>query len=119
VPEHDAVPDLNICRNGRKTSVLLDSNSGTNPKVQAARAALVRKLRKQDADVTVLDLPAGEGVNGPDDFIAVKGDEAMLGILQGAESGAAILDDLETFLRRFVVMSEAQFIATALWCVHT
>jgi hypothetical protein len=118
VPEHGAIPDLGICREGRLAYVLLDANCATNPSVQAARRDLVLQLRKQSANVRILDLPAGAW-NGPDDFIAVTGDEAMLGILQGAESGATILDDLETFLRRFVVMSEAQFIATVLWCVHT
>jgi hypothetical protein len=100
VSETGPIPDLNICREGRLTYVLLDANCATNPSVHAARCDLVQHLRKQGANVRILELPAGEGINGPDDFIAVKGDEAMLGILQRAESGAAILDDLEIFLRR-------------------
>ena len=83
VPEHDAIPDLNICRAGRKTFVLLDSNSRSNPLVQAAGAALVRQLRKQGAYVTTLDLPASDGVNGPDDYIGAYGDEPMASIVDG------------------------------------
>jgi hypothetical protein len=45
--------------------------------VRAARSALVRQLLKQKADVHVLDLPVSEGVNGPDDFIGLFGDEVM------------------------------------------
>ena len=118
VPETGPIRDLNICREGRRTYVLLDANCSTNPHVQAARRDLVRQLRKQGADVRVLDLPTGEW-NGPDDFLAVQGDQAMLAILEGAEFGVAVLNDVETFLRRFVVMSAAQFTATTLWIVHT
>ena len=84
VPETGAIRDLNICRDGRKTYVLLDANCATNPKVQQARAALVRQLRKQGADVAILDLPANDGINGPDDYIGVTGDEAMTQLFDAA-----------------------------------
>ncbi len=120
VPEHDAIPDLvNICRDGRKVFVMFDSNCITNPKVLQARVALVRQLRKQGADVHVLDLPAGEGINGPDDYVGIMGDEALLRVFEGAETGARVLDNIETFLRRFVVMTDTQFIVTTLWIAHT
>jgi len=61
----------------RKSFVLLDVTVATNEKVRAARNALVQQLRKQRADVVVLDLPSVPSVNGPDDFIALCGDEAM------------------------------------------
>jgi hypothetical protein len=118
VPESGAIRDLNICRDGRQTFVLLDANCTTNPQVLAARTALVRQLRKQSADVHVLDLPSGEDV-GPDDDIALRGDEAMTRLLDGAADGEKILNDLETFLRRFVIMTDAQFTAVALWIIHT
>jgi hypothetical protein len=86
--------------------------------VLAARTALVRQLRKQSADVHVLDLPSGEDV-GPDDEIAHRCDEAMTRLLDGAADGEKILNDLETFLRRFVIMTDAQFTAVALWIIHT
>ena len=42
-----------------------------------ARAKLARLLKTQGAEVVVLDLPAGHGVNGPDDYLALKGDAAL------------------------------------------
>jgi hypothetical protein len=67
VPEHAAIPDLTICRDGRKTYVLLDANCVSNPQVQAARVALIRQLRKQGADVGVLNLlPAVKTRTGMD-----------------------------------------------------
>jgi len=119
VDEVGPIADLRWANNGRKTYVLLDANASTNPKVRQARAALVRQLRKQGADVVVPELPLVEGVNGPDDFIGERGDEAMLQILEGAESGSAILNDVALFIRRFVILSSAQVTAVTLWCAHT
>jgi predicted P-loop ATPase len=82
VDEVGPLPDLVGACEGRKVHVLLDANAAGNPKVQAARAALVRQLRKQNADVHILDLPTGDGINGPDDFIAVRGDQAMRTVLE-------------------------------------
>lgn len=118
VPEHSTIPDLGICRNGRKTFVLLDSNSGTNDAVAAARAALVRQLHKQKAKVAVLDLPVGNW-NGPDDFIGIQGDEAMERLFDGADEGARVLADVKAFLHRFVVISPPQSTAITLWVAHT
>jgi Protein of unknown function (DUF3631) len=119
VPETGAIRDLNICREGRSTYVLLDANCAINPKVLAARTQLVRQLRRQGADVRVLDLPAGDGVNGPDEYIGVMGDDAMTQLFEGAAEGATILNDVQSFLRRFVILSSAQSAATALWVAHT
>jgi hypothetical protein len=89
VDEKGTLPDLiDVCIKGRKVYVLLDSNVCSNPKVQAARQALVRQLRKLKADVHVLDLPLLDGVNGPDDFLALKGDEAMKALLDGPANQA-------------------------------
>jgi Protein of unknown function (DUF3987)/Domain of unknown function (DUF3854) len=77
VPEKGPTPGLQHAANGRKTFALFDANVATNEKVQAARTALVQQLRKQSADLVVLDLPSVPSVNGPDDFIALCGDEAM------------------------------------------
>jgi hypothetical protein len=119
VPEHGPIPDVGICRDGRKTYVLLDANCGTNSAVQQARVALVKELRKHKADVRVLDLPRSKAVNGPDDLLAVKGDEAMGNLLDGWVDGAIVFDDIEKFLRRFLVMADAQFAAVTLWIAHT
>jgi len=119
VPETGAIPDLNICRDGRRTYVLLDANCASNPKVQQARTQLVRQLRKQGGEIRILDLPADEGVNGPDDYIGIMGDEALTKLFEGADEGAKILDDVQNFLRGFVILSAAQSTAVSLWVAHT
>src|SRR5438128_1318276 len=87
--------------------------------ISSSRQDAVSCLRKQGADVVVPELPLVEGVNGPDDFIGERGDEAMLQILEGADSGSAILNDVALFIRRFVILSSAQVTAVTLWCAHT
>lgn len=119
VPEMGAIRDLGIARGGRRTYILLDANCASNPKVLAARSDLVRQLRKQGADVHTLDLPAGKGVNGPDDYIGVMGDDALTQLFEGAAEGAKILNDVQSFLRRFVILPSAQSMAIALWAAHT
>jgi hypothetical protein len=84
VPETGAIRDLNICREGRYTYVLLDANCSTNFKVQMARRDLVKQLRKQGANVRILDLPTGEGINGPDDYIGAMSDDALTRLFEGA-----------------------------------
>jgi hypothetical protein len=80
VDELGPIPDLD-CVNGRKVYVLLDANSATNPKVQQAQAALVRELLKRNSEVLVCRLPNVDGVNGPDDYIGLYGDDAMAVVL--------------------------------------
>jgi hypothetical protein len=58
-------------------------------------------------------------INGPDDFIGLRGDEAMLRILDGADEGANILDALKAFVHRYIVISDPQGTAIALWVAHT
>jgi Virulence-associated protein E/Domain of unknown function (DUF3854) len=86
VDEVGPLLELGICRDGRKVYVLLDANCASNPAVQAARNALVRQLLKQKAGVHVLDLPAFDGVNGPDDYIGLYGDDAMAKLLNTTSS---------------------------------
>ena len=119
VPENGPIPDLGICRDGRKTFVLLDANCSSNPKVQQARAALVRQLRRQNAAVAVLDLPSGEGINGPDDYVGILGDDAMRKLFDGWVDGAAIFEEMKGFLQRYVIMSEAQALVCTFWIIHT
>jgi Domain of unknown function (DUF3854) len=84
VDEMGPVPDLACVSNGREVIILLDANASSNPKVQQAQRALRLQLTKQGADVSIGTLPATEGVNGPDDYIGVAGDDAMAGILDAA-----------------------------------
>ena len=76
VDVHGPVADLAYC-NGHKVYVTLDNNVSTNPDVAAAQRALIAELRKRECQVLVCDLPIVDGVNGPDDYIAVAGDDAM------------------------------------------
>jgi hypothetical protein len=77
------LPDLSYC-DRRKVYVLLDANVVTNPKVRHARDALVAELRKRGCEVLQCELPILDGVNGPDDCIAVCGDDAMEKVFAGA-----------------------------------
>ena len=118
VDEKGPIADLAWASRGRRTYVLLDSNCATNLSVQTARLDLARVLRRRGADVRVLDLPAGEGINGPDDFIAVKGDEAMLAVLEGSVEGAELLDDLVAYYTKYVRVSADEYTVLAAWVLH-
>ena len=90
VDEKGPISDLD-CVNGRKVFVLLDANVASKPEVRQARTALVRELVSRKSEVFVCNLPAVDGVNGPDDYIGVYGDEAMAKVFTDAEnSGAAV-----------------------------
>ena len=78
-----------VCR-GHRVYILLDANSESNPDVERGRAWLARTLlaEKISDDVRLLRLPqpsAAPGWNGPDDFIAVNGDEAFFDVLETAQ----------------------------------
>ncbi|MGA3318753.1 MAG: hypothetical protein ABSC64_20230 [Candidatus Korobacteraceae bacterium] len=60
---------------------MLDANASSNADVRQARAALVRTLVGYGARVRVANVPAIDGVNGPDDLIARAGDAAMQSML--------------------------------------
>lgn len=72
-------PDL-ACVKGRDVGILFDANAATNENVQKARHAFATVLMKKGARVSILDLPAGHW-NGPDDYIGINGDEAMVQLL--------------------------------------
>ena len=87
VDEVGPLPDLHRC-DGRKVYILLDANVATNPKVGQAQAALLAELRKRNCQTFVCVLPAVDGVNGPDDYIAVCGDHAVAQVFANAEGEA-------------------------------
>jgi len=79
------LPDFGlVCWRRRQVVIALGSNVAANREVGRARRALAEMLVSRDADVFLGDLPQHEGVNGPDDLIALRGDEAMLGLLEAA-----------------------------------
>jgi hypothetical protein len=84
-PETGPSPDLDLIDwTARTVIIVFDSNALTNPDVQKARHALAEELAVRGASVFIAEVPALEGVNGPDDLIAVSGDDAMLGVLDCA-----------------------------------
>jgi Domain of unknown function (DUF3854) len=77
-----ALSDLDVAA-GRKAYVLFDSNSESNPAVFSARKKFIHALRSKGCtDVRVLILPGGEGVNGPDDFLAKFGDSKFFDLFE-------------------------------------
>jgi putative DNA primase/helicase len=99
IDEVGPLPDLAEYCAGRLVYILLDSNAQTNPKVAAAQRELGRALHKlKAAEVRTLTLPLLEGVNGPDDFLASQGDEAMIAIF---EAGGTATDGGEIVPPRF------------------
>lgn len=143
------LPDLSFC-NGRKVYVLLDANAATNPMVLQARVKLTNELCKQARHCTVLvcDLPIIEGVNGPDDYISICGDEAMAQVFASAhppthrpainiashepasavppllpdEAAAltsSLLEKTCAWIMRFVVVTIEQATILAAWVLHT
>jgi hypothetical protein len=89
VDETGPLPDLAVCRN-RDVVVMLDSNADTKSEVRAARFALARELEHMGARVRIATLPALDGVNGPDDLMAVSGDEAIRSVLELAQPAAEL-----------------------------
>ena len=84
-PETGPGPDFDLIVWQRRSVILaFDSNAQTNPKVQQARHALAKELTQRGAHVLVAEVPAVNSVNGPDDLIAVSGDDAMLRVLDSA-----------------------------------
>jgi hypothetical protein len=81
VDETGPLPDLAVCRN-RDVVVMLDSNADASSEVRAARFALARELGRMGARVRIATVPPLDGVNGPDDLIAVGGDETIRSTLE-------------------------------------
>jgi putative DNA primase/helicase len=79
-------PDFDLITwKGRRALIAFDANVATNPMVQSARAALQHELITRGAVVYFVALPVMDGVNGPDDYIALLGDGPMLAAINGAK----------------------------------
>jgi uncharacterized protein (DUF927 family) len=91
VDEKGPISDLDFC-NQRTVIVALDSDVSKNKKVREARAELVRELKRRGCEVHILTLPSDGGVNGPDDYIALRGDEQMLKLIDNAYETVAYFD---------------------------
>jgi hypothetical protein len=96
------LPDLAVCSN-RDVIVMLDSNADTKLQVRAARSALVRELDHIGARVRIASVPLLDGVNGPDDLIALRGDEAVRYVLELARlAGELALAEAEAAIGEIV-----------------
>jgi hypothetical protein len=86
---HGPLPDLDRLRWSDRTAIVLfDANATTNSKVRAARRSLADELEMRGASVRIAEVRQLDGVNGPDDLIAVSGDEATIAVLDSAQSFA-------------------------------
>ena len=89
VDEHGPLPDFGLIEwSGRKVTLLFDANVGTNSYVKAARRGLANELAGRGARVFLGTLPEELGVNGPDDYLAAHGDQALVGVIDGADPAA-------------------------------
>ncbi len=70
------LPDLSVC-DQRRVYVVMDANVAGNAKVRQAEKALAICLAEHKCDVQLRHLPQLDGVNGPDDLLAVRGDDAL------------------------------------------
>src|SRR5262249_32680149 len=94
VDEKGPLPDLGmISWTNRPGTLLLDSNVETNPNVQASERQFARELARRGATVRLGRIPHLPSVNGPDDFIAEKGDEALLAVLNSAAEWTRIVPE--------------------------
>ncbi len=91
VDQKGVLPDFDHIKwAGRMVVIIYDSDVATNPKVKTARRDLVAELRTRGARVAVVDLPNLEGLEktGIDDFLAQRGPEETLEMIQQAIEGA-------------------------------
>jgi hypothetical protein len=90
-------PDFDlISMKGRHALVAFDSNVLTKPTVRKGRAALQKELVARKASVAFVEIPLEDNVNGPDDYIRERGDEAMLEAIDKARGEAETLRRLVT-----------------------
>lgn len=89
-----AIPALlELCK-GHSVYILLDANAATNPNVKEAQSALAAELSTPAyacPEVLIASMPQLEGVNGPDDLIALNnGDKLLLDVLDDATRGDSL-----------------------------
>lgn len=93
VDEKGVLPDFDrFTWTGRDVVVIFDSDCATNAKVAAARRGLLAELKARGARAVAIDLPALDGLNktGLDDFLAQRGPEAALALIQTALASAEV-----------------------------
>ena len=81
---------------GRHVLIAFDSNVATNPKVRKARVRFQKELVARGASVAFVEIPLEDNVNGPDDLLRERGDEAMLEAIDKSRGEAETLRRLLT-----------------------
>jgi hypothetical protein len=89
VDEKGLLPELRALAR-REVVVMLDANAASNPNVKRARAALVAELLAMNSRARIAPIPSVEGANGPDDLIAVCGDDITISLLDDAPLAAEV-----------------------------
>ena len=87
----------------RVAVIAFDVNVATNASVQAARRALARDLFRRGAVARFLTLPEAPGVNGPDDYLGLFGDELFFALVDTAADARTADAILRLNLRHAVV----------------
>jgi putative DNA primase/helicase len=73
-----------IAWEGRRVYILFDNNVLTNPMVAAARNQFAQELASRGAEVLLIDLPAENGINGIDDYLAKHGPKSAMKLIAQA-----------------------------------
>jgi hypothetical protein len=83
IDEKGPLPELALlARKDREVYIMLDANANANADVRTARAALSRELLSYGSRVSIATIPMMDGINGPDDLIAIVGDTGITSILE-------------------------------------
>jgi Domain of unknown function (DUF3854)/AAA domain len=102
------LPDLALAQ-ARDVTICFDANVVTNAQVQAAERALALYLTiQQQARVRRARVPVQNGVNGPDDYLAIAGDKAFWEILDSA-SESPWLESLFASYEKMLVAPPLRF----------
>ena len=76
------IPDFaRITWKKRLVKFVFDSNVLSNESVKVARSAFAKHLRKLEAKVLFVDIPAEPGVNGVDDLVGIWGTQRVLDLI--------------------------------------
>ena len=98
IEEHGPLSDLAIAGK-RRAYVAFDSNVSTKKEVYLAREKFIEVLLSLGCDVRVLELPASEAINGPDDLLGSKdGDTKFFELFEAAEKRSSPSADGESLM---------------------
>ena len=88
VQEKGLSPDFALIAKERTVFILFDSNVSSNYKVRSARRRLTEELDEFQAMIRWPVIPQDDGVNGPDDYLAIYSDKEFAAILDKAKTAA-------------------------------